>query len=390
MHPGTRIHPPHCCAVGPSLSRRRERGLGALSEALLTASRSPGQMAAGGRMADLKLTFACDNYLHTKALRDGTVRPEGIELIYLSTFPAETFQRMVQFREFDACEMGMKFYASTFLTEERPFVAIPCLPVALVPPCRDLCQREEPYPRAQGPDRPEDRRAVRLWARRRDLGARHHERRIWRAHRQRHLLCRAARQEHGARVRTLPAAPAYQGRRDRARPDARRDARNRRDRRALFRHRAAVALEAQRQGAAPSSTDYKQVERAYFAATGIFPIMHTTVVRRDLYEQNRWVAQSAVQGAEGGEAARLRPLPLGRAQYAPADDGALADRASRGESPGLGRGLLALRARAQPHRDRRLPALSPRAGIVAAAPVVPDELFAPETLVDYFPYKPPS
>jgi 4,5-dihydroxyphthalate decarboxylase len=38
--------------------------------------------------------------------------------------------------------------------------------------------------------------------------------------------------------------------------------------------------------------DYKAVEQRYFRDTGIFPIMHAIVIRRDVYEQNRWVAQA--------------------------------------------------------------------------------------------------
>jgi 4,5-dihydroxyphthalate decarboxylase len=38
--------------------------------------------------------------------------------------------------------------------------------------------------------------------------------------------------------------------------------------------------------------NYVDVEREYFKETGLFPIMHTVVVRREIYEANRWVAQS--------------------------------------------------------------------------------------------------
>ena len=41
--------------------------------------------------------------------------------------------------------------------------------------------------------------------------------------------------------------------------------------------------------------DYEQVERNYFKETGLFPIMHTVAMRRDVYEANRWIAQSMMK-----------------------------------------------------------------------------------------------
>ena len=44
--------------------------------------------------------------------------------------------------------------------------------------------------------------------------------------------------------------------------------------------------------------DVIATERAWFAATGLFPIMHVVVVRRDVYQAHPWVAQSLYKAFE--------------------------------------------------------------------------------------------
>ncbi|MGO1768452.1 MAG: hypothetical protein ACTHZX_00750 [Microbacterium sp.] len=44
--------------------------------------------------------------------------------------------------------------------------------------------------------------------------------------------------------------------------------------------------------------DVEDVERRYFSDTGIFPIMHTLVIRRDVYERNRWLPRELMKAAE--------------------------------------------------------------------------------------------
>src|SRR5262249_38519986 len=79
-------------------------------------------------MSKLRLTFACGPYDPTQALRDGSVQAEGIDLNYLALQPAEIFWRMLQYREFDACEMSLSNYTSLVSDGDAPFIAIPAFP----------------------------------------------------------------------------------------------------------------------------------------------------------------------------------------------------------------------------------------------------------------------
>ena len=76
----------------------------------------------------LRLTFACWDYDRTRALADGTVRPEGIDLTYLNLPVEETFFRMMRGQEFDASEMSLSSYTASLHSTNPKFIAIPVFP----------------------------------------------------------------------------------------------------------------------------------------------------------------------------------------------------------------------------------------------------------------------
>ena len=79
-------------------------------------------------MAKLRLNFACGPYDRTQALRDGTIQVEGVDLTYLNMQPAEIFWRMLQYNEFDACEMSLSNTTTMMSGPNPPFIAIPVYP----------------------------------------------------------------------------------------------------------------------------------------------------------------------------------------------------------------------------------------------------------------------
>src|SRR3954465_1673704 len=79
-------------------------------------------------MSKLRLSFACGPYDRTQALRDGTIRVEGVDLNYVNMQPAEIFWRQLQYQEFDASEMSLSNYTTLVASGKSPFIAIPVYP----------------------------------------------------------------------------------------------------------------------------------------------------------------------------------------------------------------------------------------------------------------------
>jgi 4,5-dihydroxyphthalate decarboxylase len=87
-------------------------------------------------MPDLKLTLACWDYDRTRPLIDGRVKPEGIDLDIEILRPRQAFQRMLDKKEFDVSELSLASYTALKGRGDCPFVAVP---VALSKMFRHSC-----------------------------------------------------------------------------------------------------------------------------------------------------------------------------------------------------------------------------------------------------------
>jgi 4,5-dihydroxyphthalate decarboxylase len=239
-------------------------------------------------MSRLRLTLACWDYDRTRALADGRVRPEGIDLNYLSQPVEETFFRMMKFKEFDASEMSLSSYVASLGTKKPPFVAIPAFPSRFF---RHSCIfvsaksgiRKPADLKGKRVGVPEYQMTAPVWIRgilSDDYGVK--------VTQVQHF---SGGQEEPGRVDKLNIAlPAS----IKLSPIGKTQT--------LSRMLAEGELDAFFTARAPSTFDGKKVrrlfpdsvkaEKDYFRRTKIFPIMHTVVIRREVYEQNPWVAQS--------------------------------------------------------------------------------------------------
>ena len=81
-------------------------------------------------MTDRKIDIAFWNYDRTRLLADGTVKIEGVDAAFHSArIVPEIFEAMIRKRAYDVSELGMTYFLRTFEDGQSPFVAIPVFPV---------------------------------------------------------------------------------------------------------------------------------------------------------------------------------------------------------------------------------------------------------------------
>ena len=258
-------------------------------------------------MANLKLTLACWDYDRTRALFDGRVKPEGIELDLWSTHNVgEIMQRMVRHRQFDVSELGITYYLRTLELPNPPFIAIPVFPnrffrhsAVFVNTTRgirspgDLAGRRVGELQRYGHD-------AGIWAKGAlgdDFGLK--------ASSMTHYVGGIERTDAGPDW--APFDPPEDVAIHRLSPEQGLDDMLRRGEiDALFSAHIPPSARRSPQLVQRLFPDFESVERDYYGRTGIFPIMHTVVIRRETYDKNRWIARAIMTAFEQAKAIALK------------------------------------------------------------------------------------
>lgn len=238
-------------------------------------------------MANIQLSFACWDYDRTRALVDGRVKCDGVDLTHIALPVDEIFFRMAKFKEFDIAEMSLSTYCRTLHSPEQPFIAIPVFPSRFF---RHSCIYVNSNSGIASPQdlvgkrvaSPEYQMTAPVWIRGMlsddygvDLMTQSHY---------------TGGQEQAGRIErsplTLPwvkpiptqstlSQMLYDGEID-----------------ALYAARTPSSFLKGDGQVVRLFENFGDVEREYYRRTKIFPIMHTVVIRREIYQRYPWIAQN--------------------------------------------------------------------------------------------------
>ena len=255
------------------------------------------------------MTFATGLYDRMVPLATGEVKPRGIDLNFLEFHhPRDVFDRMVKDKEFDACELSSSEYITRYAAGDRSFVAIPVFPSRAF-------RHGFIAVNTNKIKKPSDLNGKKIGVQLYTMTAA-----VW----QRGVL----EHEYGVDLSTIEwvegkmETPGSHGKPSALPPlkpvKITTNADSKYGSRSLSQLLADGDIDATI-GADPPLTlgkvphvkrlfpNFKEVEMESYKKTGVFPIMHLVAIRREFYEQNKFVASSLFEALnESKELARKR------------------------------------------------------------------------------------
>lgn len=255
----------------------------------------------------LRLTLACGLYDRTMALQNGTVVPEGIDLNYIAMGPGPLFRRQARNAEFDVAEFSLATYVILRARGDDRMVAIPVFP------SRKFRHTDIYINTRSGIEKPRDlagkrvgaqeyQQTAAVWIRgmlQEDYGV-SPEQVEWvfgGYNRAEAFIERIPIQlPPNIRAVTIPPDQSLNQMLDDGAIDAVIGAS---PPRAFVEHSPNVAR---------LFPNTREVEIEYFRRTAIFPIMHTIVLKREIYEQAPWMALNLYDAFERAKSIGLARL----------------------------------------------------------------------------------
>lgn len=241
-------------------------------------------------MAKIMMTIACGDYDRIRPLQDGSVTAEGLDLNVVILPIEEIFFRVARFQDFDAAEMSLSSY---LIARSRGMPRLMAIPVFLSRKFR----HQDIYIRSDSKIRkPEDLKGARIGMPEYQMTAP-----VW---------MRGILQEYygvaATDVHWFSGGTEKPGREERLKltlpPEFRLtpiasdttlfEMLRRGEIDAVFTARVPSPFLNGEKWIVRLFPDFREVEAQYFKQTGIFPIMHTFVLREDVYAQHPWAAQS--------------------------------------------------------------------------------------------------
>jgi 4,5-dihydroxyphthalate decarboxylase len=238
----------------------------------------------------LHLTLACWGYDRIEALASRAVQPDGIELTVLNQQVEETFFRMMRHAEYDVAEMSLSSYTVSLSRPDPKFIAIPVFPSRLfrhssiyvsqrsgIREPKDLIGKKVGVPEYQ--------LTAPVWVRgilsdEYGVTAQNVEHLTGGIETPGRVEKLALNLPPGISVSNIGGQRTLNGMLLDGGIDA------------MFTPRAPSCLQTHPQEIRRLFENYAEVERDYYRRTRIFPIMHTVVIRRELYRKHPWVAQN--------------------------------------------------------------------------------------------------
>ncbi len=264
-------------------------------------------------MTKLPITLACGPYDRMEALNLGTVQPEGIDLRYIPIQSSpEIFARMIKTESFDAAEMSLAHYMIMKVRTDFPYVAIPVFPSRVFRHGYIFTNRNAGITDAKDLEGKrvgvqEFRQTAGVWVR----GILQHEFDV-----------------------DLDTIKWIEGGVNEPRPpDDDMDLRPTKmlDIEVISRDQTlndlleAGEIDAYYGARRPQAFDtgqnvnrlfpnYRELEKDYYRRTGFHPIMHTIVVREELYREHPWMAESLFKACAASKAMALQNMKYSGAQ----------------------------------------------------------------------------